>query len=135
MVPTIVEFRESGLLSGEPFPEVEDTDKLIDGMEHILRQLDPTFGNIFHAMRDGYLDSRPSLKQSGQQRVLVLSACGVALHPCRVWQRGERTSRKWPWVSRCVFISSPWLFMELQWARGLSRVRGHMHGDTQLALL
>ena len=55
MVPAIAEFRSRGL-SNLSFPEVDDLERLTEGAERILRQVDPTFGDIFHAMRDGYLD-------------------------------------------------------------------------------
>ena len=54
-IPAIGEFRERGLLE-QSFPQVDDVDKLTEGVERILHQIDPTFGNIFHAMCNGYLD-------------------------------------------------------------------------------
>jgi oligoendopeptidase F len=55
MVPAIAELRSGGL-HDVPSPEVEDVEELADGAERILRRVDPSFGNIFHAMRDGNLD-------------------------------------------------------------------------------
>ena len=56
MIPAIAEFRSRSTVWNLPFPEVDDVDKLTEGVERILRQVDPEFGDIFQAMRDGYLD-------------------------------------------------------------------------------
>ena len=56
MVPAIAEFRSRIAVWKQPFPEVDDVDKLTEGTERMLGQVDPEFGDIFHAMRDGYLD-------------------------------------------------------------------------------
>jgi oligoendopeptidase F len=44
-----------------PMPEISDLTRLKAGVESILHQVDPTFGAVFRAMRDDYLDvgSRP----------------------------------------------------------------------------
>lgn len=56
MVPAIAEFRSRGTLRDQQFPEVDDPVRLSDGVEQMLRRVEPDFGDIFQSMRDGYLD-------------------------------------------------------------------------------
>lgn len=59
VVPLVAQVRDR---LKESFPEIDDVDALSGGVERILGRIAPTFGEIFHAMRDGYLDigARPN---------------------------------------------------------------------------
>jgi len=61
VVPVVAQLRATQPLP-QPSPAISDLTLLVDGVERILQQLDPTFGAIFRTMRDGYLDlgSRPN---------------------------------------------------------------------------
>lgn len=55
MVPAIARFRQGNALAPS-FPPIEDVQRLTDGVEDVLHQVDPAFSRIFHALRNGYLD-------------------------------------------------------------------------------
>lgn len=61
VVPVVAQLRAADH-SDHSSPEITDLTLLVDGIERILQQIDPTFGAVFHAMRDGHLDigSRPN---------------------------------------------------------------------------
>ena len=55
VVPAVLRLRS--LTTGEDeIPELSDSAVLAAGIERILRNVDPTFGDLFHRMRDGYVD-------------------------------------------------------------------------------
>jgi hypothetical protein len=55
VVPTILRLR-TGDAPRHSMPESSDLTTLKEGIERILRQVDPTFGEIFSALGDEYLD-------------------------------------------------------------------------------
>ncbi|MCE7984785.1 MAG: hypothetical protein DYG89_26735 [Caldilinea sp. CFX5] len=55
VVPVVAQWR-SRAVSATPSAEIMDLTLLVDGVERILQQIDPTFGAIFRQMRNGYLD-------------------------------------------------------------------------------
>ncbi len=61
VVPIVAQLRAGGATLNESSAEITDLTLLVDGIEHILQRIDPTFGAVFHTLRDGYLDlgSRP----------------------------------------------------------------------------
>ena len=76
MVPAIAEFRAWGM-EKQTFPQVEDVDRLTDGVEQILRRVDPEFGDIFHRMRDGYLDLGHRPNKAGSNESWFFSRAGM----------------------------------------------------------
>lgn len=60
VVPTLMRLRTADA-PRHSMPEISDLTTLKEGIERILRQVDPTFGEIFSALGDEYLDfgSRP----------------------------------------------------------------------------
>ena len=55
VVPAVMHLRS--LTTGETsIPEIADPAVLVAGIERILGNVDATFGDLFHRMRDGYLD-------------------------------------------------------------------------------
>jgi len=61
VVPLVAKLRAGGDPLSQSSAEITDLTLLVDGIERILQQIDPTFGTIFQRLRDGYLDlgSRP----------------------------------------------------------------------------
>jgi len=61
VVPLVAKLRAGGDALSQSSAEITDLTLLVDGIERILQQIDPTFGTIFQRLRDGYLDlgSRP----------------------------------------------------------------------------
>lgn len=62
VVPAVARLRAIDQ-SDHPSPEISDLALLVSGVERMLQQIDPSFGEVFQAMRDGgYLDigSRPN---------------------------------------------------------------------------
>lgn len=68
MVPEISAFRKQARPWDQAFPQVDNVERLTEGAEHILMQVDPAFGEIFHTMRNGYLDlgQRPNKASSNE---------------------------------------------------------------------
>ncbi len=56
VVPLVAKLRAEGTPLSQSSAEITDLDLLVDGIERILQQIDPTFGAVFHKLRDGYLD-------------------------------------------------------------------------------
>ena len=61
VVPLVAEHKLYDTLQ-QDVPEIDDPETLITGVEHLLYQLDADFGDIFHKIREGYLDigNRPN---------------------------------------------------------------------------
>ena len=77
MVPAIAEFRSRSAVWKQPFPQVDDANRLTEGTERILRQIDPEFGDIFQAMRDGYLDLGRRPNKAGSNESWFFSRAGM----------------------------------------------------------
>lgn len=56
VVPLVAQLRASGDALNQSSAEITDLGLLVDGIERILQQIDPTFGAVFQTLRDGYLD-------------------------------------------------------------------------------
>ena len=56
VVPLVAKLRADGDGLNQASAEITDLTLLVDGIERILQQIDPTFGAIFQRLRDGYLD-------------------------------------------------------------------------------
>ena len=78
VVPVVAQLRAADTASHDS-PEISDIDLMVNGVERILQQIDPDFGAIFHAMREGgYLDigSRPN--KSGAVEEWFFPQAGLA---------------------------------------------------------
>jgi oligoendopeptidase F len=93
VIPALVQLRAKQM-ADTPYPEIADPTALAAAVESMLTSLDPTFGAIFHAMRDGYLDMgmRPGKAVTSEQWFFPLTAMpylhdtsnnlGTTLHEC-----------------------------------------------------
>ena len=68
VIPALVQLRENHV-SHTAIPQIVDPARLSDHAEHMLGKLDPTFGALFHTMRDGYIDlgTRPGKASTSEQ--------------------------------------------------------------------
>jgi oligoendopeptidase F len=61
-IPHITRLRETNLVE-HAIEEVDDTTRLSAGIERILFHVDPSFGSLFHKLREEYLDLGPRLNK------------------------------------------------------------------------